>query len=136
MNRRGFFKLAAGAAAVAFIPISTSEALPVFVGDGKHDDTEAIQAAADGQPFEDRSKAGLSMSVADGVLMFGAGANLVLKDTLHLGRGPINSINFGGAEIAGEHFPADRPVFMLGGARRLSNVTVANAQAEDLVRLI
>ena len=86
MNRRGFFKIAAGGAAVAFVGIETSEALPVFRGDGEHDDTEALQAAIDGQPFEDQSVNGLAVDVNAGKLvLIGAGV-IRLTDALYLGR--------------------------------------------------
>lgn len=50
-TRRGFFKLIAGAAALAAVP-APSKPVPILWGDGIHDDAPAFLALLDGEPVE------------------------------------------------------------------------------------
>ena len=87
VNRRGFLKIAFGAAAVTAIPVVLTRALerrlPVIYGDGVHDDTEGLQAALDGREFICRD----SCVTVYGTDVFMHGGNYRISQTLHVGRG-------------------------------------------------
>lgn len=51
MNRRDLFKVMFAAGLASVVPAVVGETLPTIYGDGIHDDTEGLQAALNGDPF-------------------------------------------------------------------------------------
>ena len=128
MNRRGFFRLVAGAA-LAPVVAKVGQAFPlppILWGDGVHDDTAALQALIDGEIVE----------FADRTIADGCGW---IEDVLHLPkaiyrtsealqlRNPSDQIyDFGGSRlIASPDFSSSEMVVIPAhGSATLSNVVL------------
>lgn len=80
LSRRQLFKFGAAAVLSAVVaPAAFGTSAPVLWGDGIHDDTEALQAAMDGEDFIADGK---RVNVAEGFTV--TGGIFRLTDTLHL----------------------------------------------------
>jgi len=84
MKRRSFFKLLAGGAVVAAMPslaLNLSN-IPTIWADGKHDDSEGLQALIDGKEVEFKNpELTRGMGWRDNVLHLG-GATFLTKNTI------------------------------------------------------
>lgn len=83
MNRRGFLKIAFAAGAASAVPILFADALAsknIIYADGIHDDTEALQAAIDGEDFACASDV---VRIENGLLRITGGKSLT-SNTIYL----------------------------------------------------
>lgn len=118
MNRRDFFKVTFAAGVASIAPAVLSNTLPVIYGDGKHDDTEGLQAALDDKPFECLDG---SVRIIEGQVFLSNAVYLVSK-TLTIPHNKVGMMenlrincakNFVGSCVL--YFDApDRPVVMTG----------------------